>query len=288
MCSGRNQERGRWGISAESADTTVEMRAVRVPQGSVTAFPCKKSNALFGQKRGKMQDKKYLLSLSELLEKEATVLWKHCLRWLDEERLSRVKRFKGKHKAAENIGAGLLLQLAVWQAESEENTERQGGILQFTISELLACLEQSGHSPRALEYTYGANGKPYLKNSPYYFNLSHSGEYIFCVISMQEVGVDIQWAKPLKDDRIARRFFAEEEKQALAKCDSEQERQRLFYRLWVRKEAYGKLTGQGVAAILQKDIRGDGISETLGQIFEIEEFEIENYQIAVCKWKQES
>lgn len=260
-----------------------------------------------------MQDKKYLLSIVQLLEMETAteqqLLVQRCFRWLDTERFNRVKRLLGgekvdavkqitagsqmNRKLAEHIGAGMLLQLAILQAETEDDlqltkaaarSELQFGdaeMIELSIQGLLVLLEQSGKEPVALEYTYGDNGKPYLKNYPYYFNLSHSGEYIFCVISEDEVGVDIQRTKPLKDDRIARRFFSEEEKQALAACSTAAERQELFYRLWACKEAYGKLTGRGIAATL------DTAMESLKE-FVLREYQIKDYQIAVCKWKQES
>lgn len=278
-----------------------------------------------------MQDKKYLLSISELLEdetgEEQQELVMRCLKWLDDGRLDKVKRLIGAedawikdftgsvqmtHKVAEAVGAGMLLQYAVMQAQTEDdlwmwkvtsaqNKEEAAGnmealydaeIVQLTVSELLVALEKTADEPLPLEYTFGENGKPYLKNYPYYFNLSHSGEYIFCVISMQEVGVDIQRAKQLKDDRIAQRFFSEEEKKALAACDTAEERQELFYRLWACKEAYGKLTGQGIAAVLGKDIwiRGEKISpqKAICKCEYFEEYQIKDYRIAICKWKQES
>lgn len=268
-----------------------------------------------------MQDKKYLLSITELWEMvdqtEQRELIKRGLRWLDHERLERLKRLTGegrfedvklsadsihiKRKLIEMLGSGLLLQLAIMQAEQEDDlrlpkeaagvVELFGSeqIIQLTICNLLTLLEQSGKEPAALEYTYGENGKPYFKNYPYFFNLSHSGEYIFCVISMQEVGVDIQRAKPLRNDRIAGRFFSDEEKQALAVCSTEQERQKLFYRMWACKEAYGKLTGQGVAAVLgtAMGLESCNASEAFKEIV-LQEYQKEDYQIAVCKWKQES
>lgn len=258
------------------------------------------------QERGRMQDKKYLLSIAELLspaEKKGqeTIIGQY-LRWLDDERRGRLMRLVGagvtevaevvcgsipqKRKVAEILGAGMLLQLAVSQALAESETAAasfcEEGIIHFTVAELLAMLEKTGKKPLALEYTYGENGKPYFKNYPWHFNLSHSGEYILCVMSEHEVGVDIQQERPLKDDRIARRFFSEEENRALAACETKQERQKLFYRMWAFKEAYGKLTGQGIAAVLAQCN-----SESLREYI-IEEYQVKDYQIAVCKWKQES
>lgn len=264
-----------------------------------------------------MQDKKYLLSIAQLLEavplEEQQKLIKGCLKWLDDERMERLKHLVGaevsemekaicgsiqkKRKAVEILGAGMLLQLAVMQAENGDmDSVCSAEITHLTITGLLTCLEEAGQRPLHLEYTYGTKGKPFLKNFPYYFNVSHSGEYIFCVISEHEVGVDIQQEKPLQDDRIARRFFSEEEKQALAACKSPQERQKLFYRLWACKEAYGKLTGQGVATVLETEmgllhnILYDDVGTDNFKGFKeyiIEEYQINDYRIAICKWRQE-
>lgn len=246
-----------------------------------------------------MQDRRYLLSIGELLALEpAHALWEQCMDFLDTERRQRAERLKSRNKKAESVGAGLLLQLAVAEALQEEQqlkeqqskeqrfTRRTTEMRRLTFSEIIELLKQFQQScqfcefPLLLEYTFGERGKPYLKNFPYYFSLSHSGEYIFLVISDTEVGVDIQQRKPLGNSKIAERFFTEEEKQELATCSTEQERERCFYRLWTQKEAYGKLTGEGIAAVLTGD-RGKGKSETGISEF----YEIENYQITICKWK---
>ena len=39
------------------------------------------------------------------------------------------------------------------------------------------------------------NGKPYIRNYPIYFNISHSNNYVICVISNNEIGVDIEKIK---------------------------------------------------------------------------------------------
>jgi len=256
-----------------------------------------------------MQDRRYLLSIGELLALEPShALWEQCMDFLDTERRQRAERLKSRNKKAESVGAGLLLQLAVAEAlQGEQQLKEQLSprltteICRLTFSEIIELLKQFQQScqfcefPLLLEYTFGERGKPYLKNFPYYFSLSHSGEYIFLVISDTEVGVDIQQRKPLGNSKIAERFFTEEEKQELATCSTEQERESCFYRLWTQKEAYGKLTGEGIAAVLVGD-RGNGRTEREISDFDksvsrekrvsYEEFhEIENYQITICKWK---
>lgn len=251
-----------------------------------------------------MQDRKYLLSIDKLLKSDIPdEMWERCLAKLDRERQKKVKDVTNTQKRAESIGAGLLLQLAVLEAEKQKcegvgvgkNQPQKSSlklipkqpIISLTLAEILDYLEQSSHAPLPLEYTYGENGKPYFKNYPYYFNLSHSGEYILCVISESEVGVDIQQKKPLTNNRIAERFFAEGEKRQLEECPTQQEQERLFYRLWTEKEAYGKLTGEGIATVLA--MSQNKIMEKNGELPVIfEEIELADYQMAVCKWKQES
>ncbi len=265
----------------------------------------------FFWRMGMVQDRKYLLSIDGLLESDIPdEIWERCLAKLDKERQKKVKDVTNSKKRAENIGAGLLLQLAVLEAENQrsESEEASGGVTQIqlqvirgksvnekqisnitniTLKEVLHYLEQSPHTPLPLEYTYGENGKPYFKNYPYYFNISHSGEYIFGVISENEVGVDIQQKKPLTNNRIAERFFLEEEKRRLEECTSEQEKERLFYRLWTEKEAYGKLTGEGIAPVLARS-KNKTMEENRELPVIFEEIEIADYQLTVCKWKQES
>lgn len=238
----------------------------------MTAFP----KGMEYRKRGKMQDTWYLLSVAELLAQEGdSALWERCMSRLDGERCQRAAQSRTAKKRAENVGAGLLLQLAVHEALSEQ----QGRQRRFTISEILALLEWEQQEPLLLEYTYGGNGKPYLKSHPYFFNISHSEETVLLAISESEIGADIQWRKPMRDFRMAERFFTPEEQRKLREYKSKTESHAFFYRLWTRKEAYGKLTGEGIARVLSDGM--PGMSEKI--VFE--ECEIENYQIAICKWK---
>lgn len=259
-----------------------------------------------------MQDRRYLLSIEELLEDNISgELREKCLRFLDENRLQRALSSKGKRKLAENIGAGLLLQLAVREMLAQAVTEsgevqktvtesgdarkavteclsnvREGWLFfKFSLSELLYTLEKYDNLPLPLEYTYSEKGKPFLKNYPYYFNLSHSGNYVFCVISEQEVGADIQWEKPGTEERIVRRFFTEEEKKTWEKCVSQEEKLHWFYMMWARKEAYGKLTGDGISAVIGRPVNSGGTKAAEKKQVCFEDYELEDYRIAVCKWK---
>ncbi len=132
------------------------------------------------------------------------------------------------------------------------------------------------------ELELGAKGKPYLREedcgAPLYFNISHSGSYVVCAISKREVGVDIQEHKSLDYMKTAQRFFAKEEKRVL-KDAQPQEGLELFYRLWTRKEAYGKMLGEGVAPVLSENM----LECENGEFCMDEYSHIPGYSLAVCK-----
>lgn len=47
-----------------------------------------------------------------------------------------------------------------------------------------------------LEIIYNENNKPYIKDNPIYFNISHAKETVITVISDKEIGVDLQHHSP--------------------------------------------------------------------------------------------
>ena len=53
------------------------------------------------------------------------------------------------------------------------------------------------------EVAVGENGKPYIKNSNLYFNLSHSEKMVMCAVSSAETGCDVQLIKPYKEKILA-------------------------------------------------------------------------------------
>ncbi|MBK5941387.1 4'-phosphopantetheinyl transferase family protein [Halochromatium roseum] len=94
----------------------------------------------------------------------------------------------------------------------------------------------------------GPTGKPFYPDDPkLHFNLSHSGRFVALAFSASPVGVDVEQMRPIRDwDAIAKRFFAVEEQQWLARFDHAERRHR-FVTLWSRKESLLKATGEGVA-----------------------------------------
>ena len=90
-------------------------------------------------------------------------------------------------------------------------------------------------------------GKPYFPNYPsVHFSVSHSGDIFACAFSDEPIGLDVQEYKHRPDEaercrKIAARFFHRDEIDAL-----DADTVSAFYNIWTAKEAYVKLTGQGI------------------------------------------
>lgn len=241
-----------------------------------------------------MENRLLLLSVKELGEESPeSELWQQVCERLDEDRLTKVTSLSNLKKKAESAGGGLLVQHLLHRENCEKNGPERKIISEtgkptafvlerYTISELLSELGE----PIPVRYTYGAKGKPYLQikeNLPeMFFNLSHSEDYVICAVSEREVGADIQKMQEQVPERLANRFFSEKEKQLLQDCSPD-----LFYRLWTRKEAYGKLTGEGITASIDKDfsdLEADWMRSLIWEEFDV----LSGYKIACCIRRQDN
>ena len=107
------------------------------------------------------------------------------------------------------------------------------------------ALRREGLGGVPIEFTYGAQGKPYLKDGGVYFSLSHSGEYVLCALAPCEVGCDVEQIAPI-DLKLARRFFSRGEYDDIAAQPTENAQRELFFRYWTLKESFLKATGLGM------------------------------------------
>ena len=113
----------------------------------------------------------------------------------------------------------------------------------------------SGVSPEQITFTYGERGKPEA-NLPFYFNLSHSGDFVLCAVSEKPIGVDIEQIKPFRAGLITRwcsqgeAEFIRGSHHALKDSVTDPEVCARFYRVWTAKEAYAKMTGKGISTDL--------------------------------------
>ncbi len=226
-----------------------------------------------------MQDIKYLLSIKELLEESTKEqLAEIAYKKVDSERRRKAENITNEKKWAESIGAGLLLQLGLQEIH---NKGENGTIPVFTVSQVLAKLGD----PIEVAYEYGEKNKPYFRDLPWYFNISHSGEYVLCVLSKQEVGVDIQYKSSSYQERILHRFFTEKEKELWEYCATREEKEDFFYRLWTAKEALGKLTGEGIGKTISVNVTDSEETEGMRVVWEYYD-SLPKYGISICKWKE--
>lgn len=94
-------------------------------------------------------------------------------------------------------------------------------------------------------------GKPVLvtetPSNSLQFNLSHSHNLALLAISKtQPVGIDVEYmARKNEWKHIIQRFFTPQEQQALFSLP-EDKQQQAFFKVWTRKEAHMKVTGEGL------------------------------------------
>ena len=80
-------------------------------------------------------------------------------------------------------------------------------------------------------------GKPYFIDSDIHFSLSHSKGVCAVAVSDQPVGVDVEEIKDSYNPHLIERSLTEHEKDVF---DGD------FTRIWCRKEAVSKMTGEGI------------------------------------------
>ena len=116
-------------------------------------------------------------------------LWNKAFSMISEDRREKIRHYKNEKTARLSLGAGVLLRIA---------------------------MDKNGVSEEQI--VIGEYGKPYISDAALYFNLSHSGEYVFCAYDDSPIGIDIQKIKneiPKHTDKI----LSEKEKQYLASLE---------------------------------------------------------------------
>ena len=131
---------------------------------------------------------------------------------------------------------------------------------------LLTGLEISRRTgiPRdRIRYTHGSFGKPYIIGSELQFSISHTKGAICAAFSdMGEVGADIERKDRRVSERMLDRTLSEGEKPLVRNNED-------FLRIWVKKEAFLKRVGTGIAS----DIRGADTSVLVDtEVYDCQEY----------------
>lgn len=93
-------------------------------------------------------------------------------------------------------------------------------------------------------FEYGEHGKPSIVGHPeIFFNLSHCREAVACAVSDHPIGIDIESVRPLRESLV--RYTMNEDE--VASIFNDLLPDAAFIRLWTKKEALLKLTGEGIS-----------------------------------------
>ena len=127
------------------------------------------------------------------------------------------------------------------------------------------------------EIVFGAHEKPYAKDSGIYFSVSHSGDVVAIAVDENEVGLDVEELPAENRLKIADRFYHPAER---AYVHGAQDMPRAFCRIWTRKEAVLKMTGEGISTDLTAfDTTTEPLSGQLATV------DLDGYCLSVCSEK---
>lgn len=196
-------------------------------------------------------------------------LYKKAYNIVTEGRRSKADKLRFNEDKCRCIAAGLLLNYALRQEKVDNHSE----IVMVDI--IKAC---DGYD-KSYDYKikYQKKGKPYFKDyKELNFNITHSGKYVACAISDKPIGIDMEGNR--KDVcSVARRFFNKDESEWVCMAESESEQKERFLKIWTFKEAYSKMTGDGIALCLKQPY-----FQSLKNLNVIEK-SFEEYRICVVK-----
>ena len=91
-------------------------------------------------------------------------------------------------------------------------------------------------------------GAPYVDGIDVSVSISHSEDYAVCAFSHTPVGIDVERVRPICA-RVATGTFSASETEYLGADGNELSGESLvrFYEIWTAKEAYAKMTGNGIS-----------------------------------------
>lgn len=147
-------------------------------------------------------------------------MWRNLLCMLPKEKQTRIKKFIKVDDLKRAILSELLIRSLICSRLKMDN--------------------------RHINFRFNKYGKPFVEEiHGFYFNISHSQDWVVCAIDSTDIGIDIEKIEPV-DINIARRFFTNEEYMGLCEKNN-YEKQEYFFRLWTCKESYVKAIGKGLS-----------------------------------------
>ena len=209
-------------------------------------------------------------------------LYEKAYSLVPEYRRAKADKMKMRENKLQTVAAGLLLNYAVGKWSSRVKGEDDG--VHYEEVDIISVIE-ANNLYFDYEIAYNSQGKPYfLTNREIFFNISHSSNYVVCIIGDRPVGIDIEGGRKGRQN-LAWRFFDKSEAEWIEEGDSDER----FFRIWTLKEAYGKATGLGVLDVLDKivyKLEHGEIKAYIGGIpqnFTIVEKEIDKFRLSAIQ-----
>ncbi len=193
-------------------------------------------------------------------------LFKPLLSLVDKSKRERLVKFKFQKDLQRGLFADLLIRKFIIENYNTRNKD-----IYFSVNEY---------------------GKPYCEFiDDFYFNVSHSGNWVVCAVDNKPVGVDIEKISAIDLD-ISKNFFSDKEHNDLMLSNYPFD---YFFALWSLKESYIKFIGKGLSYPLnsfsmnisgENNIRIDSNNKTIENIY-FKQYEIDKgYKMAVCSLKR--
>ena len=140
--------------------------------------------------------------------------------------------------------------LTAWNASHKIGKNKKNALLSLSALSLLHRVGADG------TLVYGENGRPYFEERTCDFSITHTQNHVFCAIIEGEeptrIGIDAEdLGRPdfSNLDEMAARWFGENEQVVFLESPTKE----TFLRLWTRKEAYVKYTGEGLKSLSEID-----------------------------------
>lgn len=101
--------------------------------------------------------------------------------------------------------------------------------------------------------TFSKSGKMYFdSNLMFYVNLSHAADYAVCAVDSREIGIDVECMRKYRES-VAKKAFSKELVEQLEKIDEVSIQDAAFTKAWTEAESRIKLSGRGLAELLDHE-----------------------------------
>ena len=159
----------------------------------------------------------------------------------------------------------------------KENTKKRSILGEILFIKLL---NKNNINYNDIEIILNENGKPYIKNSNIYYNISHSENYVICAISNHPIGIDIEKIRLINLSTI-NQYTTSLEKDYISNDSTR------ALEIYTTKEAYIKCIGSNILHIKEVHLNPHlkKLLNNNNYTFKTNYNTIKDYIISICEEK---